>query len=192
MYKLCKTEQSAMRQRELELKLVELMESRRFEEITVSEFCAFAEIPRKAFYRYFSSKEGALWALIDHTLLELENIREPGDYRGKHTAERDMEQFFQFWKDQKQLLDALQFSGISAVLLERAVETTGNRSEYAYLLAVDSPRVRVQVMQFAVCGIMMMVIRWHEGGYAESVRDMAETALRILMQPMFSLSQNPS
>ena len=62
MYKLCKTEQSAARQRELEQSLAAMMLVRRYEDISVSEFCSYAGIPRKAFYRYFSSKDGALYA----------------------------------------------------------------------------------------------------------------------------------
>ena len=74
MYKLCKTEQSAKRQRELEQVLLRMMNSTLYEDITVINFCENAGIPRKAFYRYFSSKDGALHALLDHTLLELESF----------------------------------------------------------------------------------------------------------------------
>ena len=70
MYKFCKTEQSVQRQRELEQGLLTMMEHQRFEEISVSDLCDRLNIPRKSFYRYFSSKDGALFALLDHTLME--------------------------------------------------------------------------------------------------------------------------
>lgn len=70
MYKYCKTEQSVQRQRELEKGLLDMMKYKQFEEISVSDLCDRLHIPRKSFYRYFSSKEGALHALLDHTLLE--------------------------------------------------------------------------------------------------------------------------
>ena len=72
MYKLCKTEQSAQRQRQLEEGLLAAMKTKRYEEITISDLCEQMDIPRKSFYRYFSSKDGALHALIDHTLLDFE------------------------------------------------------------------------------------------------------------------------
>ena len=72
MYKLCKTEQSAQRQRQLEEGLLTAMKTKRYEEITISDLCEQMDIPRKSFYRYFSSKDGALHALIDHTLLDFE------------------------------------------------------------------------------------------------------------------------
>ena len=69
MYKLCKTEQSAQRQRMLEQGLLKAMLTQHFDEISVSDLCDEIGIPRKSFYRYFSGKDGALYALIDHTLL---------------------------------------------------------------------------------------------------------------------------
>ena len=117
MYKLCKTEQSAARQRELELALAAMMLVRRYEDISVSEFCSYAGIPRKAFYRYFSSKDGALYALIDHTMLEYEHMRDTEPVSGREQM-RELESFFLFWKRQKPVLDALEFSGLSGVLLE--------------------------------------------------------------------------
>ena len=70
MYKYCKTEQSVQRQREMEKGLLDMMKYKQFEEISVSDLCDRLNIPRKSFYRYFSSKEGALHALLAHTLLE--------------------------------------------------------------------------------------------------------------------------
>ena len=39
MYKLCKSEQSALRQREMEQQLLKMMETTRFEDITISDLC---------------------------------------------------------------------------------------------------------------------------------------------------------
>ena len=74
MYKLCKTEQSAQRQRQLEEGLLAAMRTKRYEEITISDLCDQMGIPRKSFYRYFSGKDGALHALIDHALLDYESF----------------------------------------------------------------------------------------------------------------------
>jgi len=49
MYKQCRTEQSARRQRELEQGLVQVMLKRQYDEISVSDLCAEIDVPRKAF-----------------------------------------------------------------------------------------------------------------------------------------------
>ena len=185
MYKLCKTEQSAARQRELEQCLVRLMIDCRYEEITVSDFCSYAGIPRKAFYRYFSSKDGALYALIDHTMLEYEGFTEPYERGESRTLVKDMESFFLFWKHKKDVLDALQHSGLSGILIERAIAFVRNGSLLSRMLPKESPKVQEKVVQFGVSGLMIMVTTWHHEGYPDSPREMAEMALRLVSKPLF-------
>lgn len=185
MYKLCKTEQSAARQRELENQLVVLMNSRRYEEITVSDFCSHAGIPRKAFYRYFSSKDGALYAMIDHTMLEYESFHEPYEPGEPRKLIRDMESFFLFWRHHKDMLDALAHSGLSGILIERAITFVQNSTSLNRMLPGESPKTRENVIRFAVSGLMIMMSAWHHEGFQESPREMAELALRLVSQPLF-------
>ena len=185
MYKLCKTEQSASRQRQLEKKLEELMNIRRYEEISVSDFCAYAGIPRKAFYRYFSSKDGALYALLDHTMLEFEFFREPYIPGGVMDMQQELSNFFRFWKDHKLLLDALVHSGISGILVERSISSI--REGALHIKAVERPEMLSHVIQFAVCGLMVMVVDWHQDGYRNSVQEMTRIALRLVTQPLFQV-----
>lgn len=182
MYKLCKTEQSALRQRELERALAQLMLVQRYEDITVSEFCSHAGIPRKAFYRYFSSKDGALYALIDHTLLEYELFRSQAP---EGDTVHVMEGFFRFWKLQKPLLDALAFSGISGVLLERAIGVVESKLTQHQNPSADVEFARKQIVRFAVSGMMIMMINWHHEGYRESSRKMAELMMHMMCEPLF-------
>ena len=185
MYKLCKTEQSALRQRELELAFASMMMVQRYEDITVSEFCSFAGIPRKAFYRYFSSKDGALYALIDHTMLEYENFREPRTIGSRAWRMKELEGFYQFWIRQKPVLDALEISGLSGVLLERAITSIEKNATLRKLLPGESEFAQRQILRFTVSGIMIMMVNWHHEGYRESPREMADLTARMLNEPLF-------
>ena len=184
MYKLCKTEQSAARQRELEQCLVELMNIRRYEEISVSDFCIHAGIPRKAFYRYFSSKDGALFALLDHTMLDYDMYRSSVDFNGDNVLQKDMESFFLFWKSQKPLLDALEHSGLSGVLMERAIHNVSDGLNQKYVRYDENPNMRDHVLRFALCGLMIMMVNWHHDGFRESVQEMTRIALRLVSEPL--------
>ena len=68
-YKHCITESSADRQRQFEAALLELMEHKNYSQISVQEICDRVGLSRKSFYRYFSSKEMCLTALVDHAIL---------------------------------------------------------------------------------------------------------------------------
>ena len=184
VYKLCKTEQSAARQRELELGLLESMSSRHYEQISVSDLCDFLQVPRKSFYRYFSGKDGALHALIDHTLMEYDRT---SDWipKGEMTVREELKNLFLFWKEQKKLLDALQRSGLSGVLIERAI---GNAMSVAGLSRGAEQKQLLTVPEhtalFVSCGLMSMIIQWHHGGYALPVERMADIAAGILTKPL--------
>jgi len=182
MYKLCKTEQSAARQRELELGLLQAMQVKRYEDITISELCDRMQVPRKSFYRYFSSKDGALFALLDHTMME---FYESG-LRGKRsgTALGDLENYFIFWYEHQALLDALERSQLSGILVERA--TALAQREKLMPNRIQSWPVDLQgvALSFAICGLMSMVIQWHHGGYRISPAEMTRTATALLTQPL--------
>ena len=173
MYKLCKTEQSAIRQRELELALAEMMNQQRYEEITVSEFCSHAGIPRKAFYRYFSSKDGALYALIDHTMLQYVGFRTPSALKDADNVIRELESFYQFWKDRQAFLDALKFSGLIGVMLERAINSIDQMGVLKKPRPGDTEFAQRHITRFAISDIMIMMVNWHNEGFRESPREMA-------------------
>lgn len=182
MYKLCKTEQSAARQRELELGLLQAMLTQRYENITISDLCSQLNIPRKSFYRYFSSKDGALFALLDHTMLE---FYEAGLRNGSGgTALGDLDNYFSFWYEHKQLLDALKRSQLGGILVERA--TTLAQRERLMPSRMQSWPEELQsiALSFAVCGLTSMVLQWHNRGFRVSPAEMTNTATAILTQPL--------
>lgn len=187
MYKMCKSEQSARRQRELEEGLLKAMSAHHYDEISVSGLCDQIGIPRKSFYRYFSGKDGALHALIDHTLLEYEsfpNNLKPGE---KRTHEKDLERFFLFWRAQKPLLDALERSAISGVLVTRSIDHALSDAGAPKRFQRQNEKIaREHATLFGVCGLMSMVLNWHHGGYAMSPREMALIAVQLLTKPLFS------
>lgn len=186
MYKQCRTEQSASRQRILEQGLLKEMSQRHYDEISVSDLCARLEIPRKSFYRYFSSKDGALHALIDHALMDFQGFPTPAKGMDEAEGLRDMEMVFSYWRNHSQLLDALERSGLSGVLIERAINHALQEDVIPSRYLPDSERViQEQVTSFAVCGLMSMVVRWHHEGFVQSVQEMGRISVRLVSQPLF-------
>ena len=71
MYKKCKTEESAKRQKQFAECLMQLMEKKNFSDITITELSSRMNAPRNAFYRYFDSLEDVLYSYLDDILLYL-------------------------------------------------------------------------------------------------------------------------
>lgn len=189
MYKQCETEQSAARQRQMEQGLLEMMGQKRYEDISVSDLCAFLGVPRKTFYRYFSSKDGALFSLIDHVFSGFQIFMDPAASPGQGNQLAEMEAVFAFWKENERLLSALEKSGLSGILVERAIRYSQSMPTFPSFLTMDEKEQREYTMHFAVCGLMSIVIQWHIDGYPQSPGHMAKIALRLLGKPLFSKAE---
>jgi len=189
MYKRCITEQSARRQRELEQGLLEVMATRRYEDITIMELCSWLVIPRKAFYRYFSSKEGTLYALIDHTLMVFSVDFLAHDPAATYST---LEHFFSFWATQSNLLDALEHNELSGLLVQRAILLATDEKLFPRNLFLDHSRAtREQMALFVVSGMMTMVAQWHQNRFSHSPQKMADIAAHLLTQPLVSAPVEP-
>jgi len=185
MYKLCKTERSANRQRELEEGLLTALETTRYEDISVSDLCEQMDIPRKSFYRYFDSKDGALHALIDHTLMEFE-LFDQVDKNATRTAANALEHFFIFWTQHHRLLSALERSGLSGLLIQRGIaQALQEGTAFQRLSPMETDYMKEQATTFAVCGLMSLVVRWHSEGCRHTPQEMAKITARLITQPLF-------
>ena len=56
MYKICHTEESSRRQRELEQRFLNALRSQAYDKIVLTELCRQLNVPRKTVYRYFPTK----------------------------------------------------------------------------------------------------------------------------------------
>ena len=186
MYKLCKTEHSATRQREMEYALVELMAIKPYEDITVSDLCDHLQIPRKSFYRYFSSKDGALYALLDHTMMGYESYNSVYHDGEQRTVEKDLTQFFQFWMEHKNLLDALSKNNMTASLVERVIGQIGSDDIIpTRFLSNLNRHGQKQVSLFCISGLMTIMLTWHKDGFPNTPEQMAVITARLVSEPLF-------
>ena len=185
MYKQCRTEQSAQRQRELEKGLLKMMQKKHYDEISVSDLCQEMGIPRKAFYRYFSGKDGALYSLIDHVLTDYLDYASREDLDGREDPLEYMEGVCRYWMNCGPLLEALDRNNMSGVMIQRAVARAWELDSYPHFLRTAEKQLQEYGAMFATCGIVTMMVQWHRNGYAQSVEQMAQLLVRLLGQPLF-------
>ncbi len=173
MYKHCNTEEGALRQRQLEQCLLELMADRPLAQITISDICARAGISRKSFYRYFDSKDGCLHALLDHAIMDGTNyyLPEPG------SANPDLLfccRMFEYWKMQSPLLDAMERNGQSLQILQRMVRyVLDEEPHFARYMGISEQDLMEHVV-YSVGGIMGLILSWHHEGHPKSPEQMGK------------------
>ncbi len=188
MYKNCKTEESAARQRRIEAALLAAMAREPFEKITLNRLCSDLGMPRKTLYRYFPTKQDILLGLTDHRLADC-NALVFADWEGNsHYQTENLERFFSFWLEQKPFLDAMTANGLWPLLLERTtwivdlMKKTGTEPR-------QQSFARNQVEYFVAHGLMATVLRWHAAGYPSSPAEMAEMFTAVLCAPDLSISR---
>ena len=186
MYKLCKTEQSAKRQREIEKVLFDLMMKKSYPDITVTEICDALSMPRKAFYRYFDSKDDTLYALIEHTMAEYGGFTGNEASEGVRTLRREIEKYFVFWQDHRLLLDALYKNNMLEKIIDVSIAFPVNDMvSIKKFLPDDTDWAREKIFKFAVCGLVFQMLDWYKDGFKTSVSDMARLSCRTLSKPLF-------
>jgi len=188
MYKVCKTEESALRQQMLEEHLLSAMLAKPYEKITISGLCQEAGIPRKAFYRYFSTMNDALLALIDHTLAGSNTMTLKGWDGSDRITCQTLEYFFTYWQEQKPFLDALTANQLWPLLLERTTAFI-NRQKTGEDYPLSPEDFEEDLPNYFVsCGLMTTVLRWHACGYPSTPKKLAERVTKLLTEPDISLT----
>lgn len=179
MYKHCATEESAQRQRQLEQCLLELMLTENYPQITISHICDRAGISRKSFYRYFSSKEGCLYALLDHAVFDGASYYLP-DHRSDQSTRIILERFFLYWKEKYTLLDALLRNNLSLLLVERMMYYIAQEEQEFRIFLRNPEEDAHERSMFYVGGIMAVVLDWHQRGYQKSIQQMSKVLFDLI------------
>ena len=169
MYKICKTPKSEARQKEFQDTLLRMLEKQKMKDITVVSLCQEMGISRKTFYQYFDTVEDVLYIMIDK---EMRNAFLLLEYNP------EVSDFFDFWVENKWLLDVLEKNEMSNVLVERA---------YSFSDIYLEKGMSMQNMKYAgwISAIITVLVLWHHGGMEQS-----PTEMQKMIYDMFHLKGN--
>ena len=185
MYKICHTEDSSRRQRELEQGFLNMLRRQAYDKITLTDLCCQLNIPRKSFYRYFPTKEDCLLALIDHVLSDCNDIALRGWDGSTALDEQVQLRFFSYWMEHRVFLDVIQENNFQHVLLDRTTAIVDRMKENK---EADT-FAREQVEYFVAHGLMATVLRWHHFGFPNSPEEMAAIFGKLLSSADVSITR---
>lgn len=185
MYKECKTAQSMNRQLSIAQSLCDMMVQQPYEEISVSSLCKKADIPRKSFYRYFDTKDDAFHFLVDKLLLGSDEYS--GGYRRADVqmSKGILKKRFQYFKEQKGLIEAIASNHMSLQTIQRVCETVISQMRELGVTMNIEEEMKVTMTTSIVFAVIMS---WHHSEYKTSCDEMAETTFRLLTTPLLELN----
>ena len=180
MYLQCTTERSAALQRKYEQTLLELMQAKSYDAITVNHICTKLGTSRKSFYHYFKSKKGCLCSVIDHMLINYSNFHLSADIELKGYP-RMLLTFLAYQKENYQLTELLIQNGLLDVFMERYVSHMKNNTLYTRTCKTEEELAQSEdKLLFYAYGTMAVWRKWHLDGYQRSIYDLAESICRLM------------
>ncbi|MGM9537644.1 MAG: TetR/AcrR family transcriptional regulator [Candidatus Onthomonas sp.] len=184
MYKECHTEQSMQRQRYIALTFVELLRTRSFSQVQVSELCSRAEVPRKAFYRYFDSKEDIIRYLADGMVSVCAQVElEPNAPLGPEGREQCI-RFFRLcleWTNELRVLTSQECFG----LFSNAFVTNVLERELGYTRSnIDWKQKRLATI-FSTAGYLNLLVYWTRHDFQETPEEMGGLLYRMFTEPLY-------
>ena len=172
MYKKCVTEESAMRQQHIIQVFIDMMQTKTINEISVIKLCERANIPRKAFYRYFETKDDLIYATLDlfHKLYQ-SYTRE----RRKQdaTIEYHLTLFFTFWYEHSPFIQAMKHSNLLYLFLTNFVQEVWNERKGDRITAY-----------FAMTGLYGVLLEWENDGFSQTPTEIAHRMMEIFTNPL--------
>ncbi|MGM9594004.1 MAG: TetR/AcrR family transcriptional regulator [Candidatus Onthomonas sp.] len=184
MYKHCHTEQSIQRQRHIALTFVELLQTRSFSQVQVSELCRRAQVPRKAFYRYFDSKEDIIRYLADGMVSVCAQVElEPGAALGPEGREQCI-RFFrlcQSWTNELRVLTSQECFGLFSNTF--VISVVDRQLGYSRS-NVDQKQKRLATI-FSTAGYLNLLVYWTRHGFQESPEEMGGLLYQMFTEPLY-------
>lgn len=182
MYKQCKSNQSAQRQEHIANCLQVLIREKGYDEISITELCQHAEVPRNAFYRYFADKESVLKYLFDQSMCALlEKVMHA------YEADREMELvdciacWLKYYRENDSLWDVFKESRHN-LLFGQLVQYCGKLADPLYKLDFNNQHTKYMI--FLAYGMQGILDAWKYSGYAQREDELALQLCNVLRTPM--------
>ena len=187
MIRRAKTERVAQQQKAVCQALIQLMERKDFQQISVSEICQLAGIPRRTAYYYFDSKEDMLKYLLEYVVREsaLDAIWPANS--DKDTMYRGLVQFFRYWRDQRRReLEVLLNRGYAVHIIDRAIHWVSEESAWAEHIR-QAKGLDVAVSNVATTVVFHVLFFWCRAGFTHSDEETAAYTADLLTKPIYNI-----
>lgn len=174
------------RRLQLEEALLELMRTKGYAQITVTDICRAAGIPRRTFYHYFDCKEAVAHAVIESMLNECNLTVMLELDRGFDIMREGLVRNFRYWQGPgRKKMDLLLDNGLSGEMMRcalRWLET--ERIGLPSRPGISEKEIEI-VTVVGASGFFTLLMYWRKNEYQETPEEMADYAIRVLSEPLF-------
>ena len=186
MEKLPQTAAALKRRELLEKALLELMRTKGYAQVTVTDICRVAGIPRRTFYHYFDCKEAVLHAVVENMLADCNLVVMLEFDQGLDAMRESLIRNFCYWQGEaRKVLDLLLDNGLSGEMMQCALHwLEKERIGPSARPGMSQKELEILTM-VGTSGFFTLLMYWRRNEYRESPEKMAEFAIRVLSEPLF-------
>lgn len=143
--------------RQITQALVDMLQERKLDSISVKELCEQAQVGRVSFYRNFDSRENVLRAESDRLLAGWGNA-----FEGKPDQEYNafFLSLFDFYRANRRFYTTLARAGLDGIILQTFLDTAK--------IAPETPNLEAYLKSFWAYGIYGWTVEWMRRGMTES------------------------
>jgi AcrR family transcriptional regulator len=186
MYKQCKSEKSTKRQAHIANCLQQLLQEKNYDDISITELCRKAEVPRSVFYRYFADKDAVLWFAIDGMLADLLEILLQ-IYDTQHNWQ--LIDFLTYWltnyRENETLWQVANTGSRHSLLLGHMVRHQTKLANPLYKVDFNNEETKRTI--FFAYGIQGILDVWRKLGYTQSEQEVARQLCNLLHTPLLEM-----
>lgn len=172
-------ELALQRRQHIEEGLLELLQTDRYEKITVTDIAGHMGISRKSFYKYFSDKDDCLQSLFDRVIQEAA-LHVASCPVGEEDAYGTWLEYLRFWKGQNVLLDTVEKQNFHRLLLRRNVHYILTEERHSQSIpGLPEDERDEDVLWFYLTGILAVLLAWSQRGFTPGVEEMARKCQKL-------------
>lgn len=186
MIKQPRTQSAASRQAHLEQSLLELMHGTGYHQITVTDICRNASIPRRTFYHYFDSKDAVLDSLIE-SLIHRCSLEVMFDFFGGYDAMKaSLVRNFYYWCGEgRAIMDVLLDNNLEGRLVAQAQKwLISEKANFSHSSSLSLKQLEIATMAGAA-SFFTILHYWRNNNYLESPEEIAEYTAWFLAEPLY-------
>lgn len=173
MYRNCVTEKTVRQQLALEKALIELLEERDLDKISVVEICERAGITRRIFYRLYETKQDCLVAAIDHKL------KGSGYYKSK-TGHTGFYETLEYVLEERDFFTALCRTNNMGLFMERTVAYLNDWKRHERHIKAVYGSNDPELLLFNVSGFIGVILYWVHTSFARDISVMADLMNKMI------------
>lgn len=151
--------------------LMQLMEKKDFNSISITEIAEKAGVSRMAYYRNYQSKEDILTQYFDDIFAEFVSKILKREIRDIYTG------YFQFFREHKDLIEVLIKADMTYILNNKFLSYVDQLSKTIFSAFLKE--INPYELYYAAAGLQQLLVKWVDGGCQESDEEMAAVLKKI-------------